>query len=61
MLVPYVVHLNQLTAPTLIDLKIIKEEVEKDDHLSQIIQRIKEGKEVQKYALQHDMLQYKGR
>ncbi|TYK19390.1 Transposon Ty3-I Gag-Pol polyprotein [Cucumis melo var. makuwa] len=58
--VPPVMHL-QLTAPALIDLKIIKEEVEKDDHLSQIIKRIKEGEEVQKYTLQHDMLQYKGR
>ncbi|KAA0057242.1 ty3-gypsy retrotransposon protein [Cucumis melo var. makuwa] len=56
--VPPVVHLNQLTAPSLIDLKIIKEE---NDHLSQIIKRIKEGEEVQKYTLQHDMLYYKGR
>ncbi|KAL0550257.1 hypothetical protein IC582_014763 [Cucumis melo] len=47
--VPPVVHL-QLTAPALIDLKIIKKEVEKDDHLSQIIKRIKEGK---KYRSTH--------
>ncbi|KAL0546889.1 hypothetical protein IC582_016807 [Cucumis melo] len=55
------VQLNQLTVPTLIDLKIIKEEVEKDDHLSRIILRIKAEEEVSKYSLRHDMLQYKGR
>ncbi|KAL4026410.1 hypothetical protein IC575_014840 [Cucumis melo] len=55
------VHLNQLTAPALIDLKVIKEEVENDDHLKDIIRRIKGGEEVQKYTLQQDMLQYKGR
>ena len=59
--VPSMVHLNQLTVPTLIDLKVIKEEVENDNHLKEIIRRIGRGEEVQKYTLQQDMLQYKGR
>ncbi|KAA0066157.1 transposon Tf2-1 polyprotein isoform X1 [Cucumis melo var. makuwa] len=45
----------------LIDLKIIKEEVEKDEHLKEVIARLQRGEEVKIYTLQHDMLWYKGR
>lgn len=48
--IPPTVHLNQLTAPALIDLKIIKEEVEKDEHLKEILVKLRNG-EVQKYTL----------
>ncbi|TYJ97524.1 transposon Tf2-1 polyprotein isoform X1 [Cucumis melo var. makuwa] len=41
--VPSVVQLNQLIVPALIDLKLIREEVDKDDYLKQIIKRITEG------------------
>ncbi|KAA0057243.1 transposon Tf2-1 polyprotein isoform X1 [Cucumis melo var. makuwa] len=58
---PFVVKTDQRSLKFLLDQRIIKEEVEKDDHLSQIIQRIKEGEEVQKCTLQHDMLLYKER
>ncbi|KAA0054180.1 transposon Tf2-1 polyprotein isoform X1 [Cucumis melo var. makuwa] len=59
--VPSSVYLNQLTAPTLIDLKIIKEEVEKDEQFKEILMKLQSGEEVQNYALQQEMLQYKGR
>ncbi|KAA0061362.1 putative guanosine-3',5'-bis(diphosphate) 3'-pyrophosphohydrolase [Cucumis melo var. makuwa] len=42
--VPSMVHLNQLTAPALIDLKVIKEEVGNDDHFKEIIRRIRGGR-----------------
>lgn len=38
--------LNQLTAPTLIDLKIIHEEVEQELRLKEIIQKLQGGEEV---------------
>lgn len=53
--------LNQLTAPTLIDLKIIHEEVEQELRLKEIIQKLQEGEEVNNYSMQHGMLQYKER
>ena len=42
----------------LIDLKIIKEEVEKDEHLKEVIARLQRGEKVKIYTLQHDMLWY---
>ena len=42
-------------------MKVIKEEVEKDDHLKEILRKLRNGEEVQKYTLQQDMLQCKGR
>ena len=38
--VPPTVHLNQLTTPILIDLKVIREEVEKDERLKEIVSKI---------------------
>ena len=58
--VPPTVHLNQLTTPNLIDLKVIREEVEKDEHLKEIISKIQK-EEVTNYTLQQGMLRYKGR
>lgn len=58
---PSSVHLYNLTAPTLIDLAVIKKEVEKDDHPREIISRLKKEEEVYNYSLPHEMLRYKGR
>lgn len=58
---PPAVHLNQLRSPTLIDLKVIREEVEKDECLKGIIVKLQNNEEVKNYSLQQDMLQYKGR
>ena len=59
--VPPTVHLNQLTAPTLVDIKVIGEEVDKDDYLKDIINRIQREEEVKNYTLQQGILRYKGR
>ncbi|KAA0036907.1 Transposon Ty3-G Gag-Pol polyprotein [Cucumis melo var. makuwa] len=59
--VPSSIHLNQLTALALINLKIIKEEVEKDKQFKEILMKLRSGVEVHNYALQQEMLQYKGR
>ena len=58
---PPAVHLNQLTAPTMIDLKVIKEEVEKDERLKRVLLELQNKEEVKNYCVQNDMLQYKGR
>ena len=60
---PPVVHLYNLTAPTLIDLKVIKEEVEKDDRLKLIMKEVAEGEDgkASKYSIQQGMLRYKDR
>ncbi|KAA0046989.1 transposon Tf2-1 polyprotein isoform X1 [Cucumis melo var. makuwa] len=58
---PPAVHLNQLRSPTSIDLKVIREEVEKDECLKGIIVKLQNNEEVKNYSLQQDMLQYKGR
>lgn len=58
--VPPTVFLNQLTAPTLIDLKIIKEEVDRDGKLKEIIMK-PQNEEVKNYSLQQGILRYKGR
>lgn len=59
-LVPSSIHLYNLTAPTLIDLTVIKEEVEKDEQLRETLSRLKKEEEVCNYLL-HEMLRYKGR
>ena len=59
--VPPTVSLNQLMAPTLIDLKTIKEEVEKDEKLKEIIMKLQNEEEVKNYSLQQGILRYKGR
>ena len=59
--VPPAVHLSQLTAPTLIDLKVIREEMMKDEFLKEIILKLQKGEEVGNYTWQHEMLRYKGR
>ncbi|TYK21761.1 Transposon Tf2-6 polyprotein [Cucumis melo var. makuwa] len=53
--IPPTVHLNQLTAPALIDLKIIKEEVEKDEHLKEILVKLRNVRYVPK---QQDNVRY---
>ena len=59
--IPPTVHLNQLTAHTLVDIKVIREEVDKDEYLKNIIDRIQKEEEVKNYTLQHGLLRYKGR
>ncbi|KAA0064080.1 transposon Tf2-1 polyprotein isoform X1 [Cucumis melo var. makuwa] len=57
---PPTLHLYNLTAPTLIDLKVIKE-VKRDERLKEVIAKLQCGEEVKNYSIQHDMLRYKGR
>ncbi|KAA0038344.1 transposon Tf2-1 polyprotein isoform X1 [Cucumis melo var. makuwa] len=52
---PPSVHLYNLTAPTLIDLVVIKE-VEKDEHLKEIIAKSEKEEGVCNYSMQHGML-----
>ena len=49
------------SAPTLIDLKVIREEVTKDEFLKEVISKLQRGEEVKNYTWQHEMLRYKGR
>ena len=59
--IPPTAHLNQLTAHTLVDIKVIREEVDKDEYLKNIIDRIQREEEVKNYTLQQGILRYKGR
>ena len=60
---PLVVHLCNLTTPTLIDLKVIKEEVEKDDRLKVIMKEAADGEDGKagNYSIQRGMLRYEDR
>ena len=58
---PPTVHLCNLTAPMLIDLKVINEEVDSDEQSKEIISKLQSGEEVKNYSMQHSMLRYKGR
>ena len=50
-------HLNQLTAPALLELIIIKEELEKGPWLSEIIEELKKNEEcVADFSLQQGVL-----
>ncbi|TYK28538.1 transposon Tf2-1 polyprotein isoform X1 [Cucumis melo var. makuwa] len=50
---PPTVHLYNLTAPMLIDLKVINEEVDNDEQLKEIISKLQSGEEVKNYSMQH--------
>ncbi|KAA0038739.1 Retrotransposable element Tf2 [Cucumis melo var. makuwa] len=55
--IPHTVHLNQLTAPALLDVAVIREEVEKDPTLHEIIKLIEEHKlEIPRYTMQQRVL-----
>ncbi|TYK23171.1 Ty3/gypsy retrotransposon protein [Cucumis melo var. makuwa] len=55
-------HLNQLTALTLLDVEVIREEVRKDLALYEIIRLIEEqGMEVPHYTIHQGVLKFKGR
>ncbi|KAL4013706.1 hypothetical protein IC575_025889 [Cucumis melo] len=57
-----IVQLNQITAPALMDVEIIKEEIRKDPTLQKIIRLIGEqGMEIPHYTLQQRVLKFKGR
>lgn len=59
---PPSVHLNQLTAPALLELIVIKDEVEKGPWLSEIIVELKKNEEcVAHFSLHQGVLKYKGR
>ena len=62
-IMPLVAHLCNITAPTLIDLKTIKEEVEKDERLKLIIKETVGGEDgkANKYSIRQGILRYKGR
>ncbi|KAA0047238.1 Ty3/gypsy retrotransposon protein [Cucumis melo var. makuwa] len=55
------VHLNQITAPAMIDVEIIKEETRQDPALQEITRLIEEGMEIPHYTLQQGVLKFKGR
>ncbi|KAA0059567.1 Ty3/gypsy retrotransposon protein [Cucumis melo var. makuwa] len=56
------VQLNQITAPTMIDVDITKEETRQDPALQEIIRLIEEqGMEIPHYTLQQGVLKFKGR
>ncbi|XP_050942184.1 transposon Tf2-1 polyprotein isoform X1 [Cucumis melo] len=55
-------QLNQITAPALIDVEILKEETRQDPALREIIRLIEEqGMEIPHYTLQQGVLKFKGR
>ena len=56
-----VAHLNHLTAPTLVDLKVVMEEVKEDEFWKEIINRLQKGEEVKNYTWQQKLLKYKRR
>lgn len=59
---PPTIHLYNLIAPTLIDLVVIKEEMEKDNRLKEIMAKLEKDEEgVCNYSMLHGMLRYKGR
>ena len=60
---PPTVHLYNLSAPTLIDLKIIKEEVENNDKLKKIVEKLwrQEEQAEGKFSVRQGMLRYKDR
>ena len=60
---PPTVHFYSLTAPTLIDLAIIKTEVEKDERLQKIMAELNTGEntEESKFSIHQGMLRYKDR
>lgn len=60
--VPPSVHLNNLTAPALIDIAVLKREVEEDERLKTIMKRLEKGEEVPAcFAMRQGMLRYKDR
>ena len=61
--IPTSTHLNGLMVQTLIDLQVIKREVEEDDHLKKIITLIEKGEETeeQKYSIRQVVLRYEDR
>ncbi|KAA0039716.1 ty3-gypsy retrotransposon protein [Cucumis melo var. makuwa] len=55
-------HLNQLTAPALLDVEVIREEVRKDPALHEIFLLIEEqGVEIPHYTCHQGILKFKGR
>ncbi|KAA0063300.1 Ty3/gypsy retrotransposon protein [Cucumis melo var. makuwa] len=55
-------HLNQLTAPALLDVEVIQREVRKDPALREIISLIEEqGIEIPRYTCHQGILKFKGR
>ena len=60
--VPPTIHLNQLTAPKLIDIEVIKAEVAQDEKLKNVMQKLSETEELEgKYSIKQGMLMYKDR
>ncbi|KAA0067036.1 transposon Tf2-1 polyprotein isoform X1 [Cucumis melo var. makuwa] len=60
--IPPNVHLNQLTTPALLDLAIIREEVNRDPRLHKIIRVMEEQKlEIPHYTLHQGVLKFKGK
>lgn len=60
---PPTVHLGSITAPTLVDILVVKKEVESDEKLSKIMEELQtvEGGKEGKFSIQQGMLRYKNR
>ncbi|KAL4016975.1 hypothetical protein IC575_024646 [Cucumis melo] len=60
---PRDIQLNAISAPYLVDLQVIKEEVEKDEKLKKVIANLREEGEAQasKFTLKYSHLHYKNR
>ncbi|KAL0540119.1 hypothetical protein IC582_024349 [Cucumis melo] len=60
---PRDIQLNAISAPYLVDLRVIKEEVEKDEKLKKVIANLREEGEAQasKFTLKYSHLHYKNR
>ena len=59
--VPPTAHLNHISAPALVDLLVIKEEVEKDSHLKEIIAKLERNDGVPDFTIEQGIMRYKGR
>ncbi|KAL0551289.1 hypothetical protein IC582_010375 [Cucumis melo] len=53
-------HLNQLTASSLLDVSILRSEVDGDEKLQEIVAKLEEGEDVAGFTMQNGVLQYKG-
>ena len=54
-------HLNQLNASSLLDVSILKSEVDGDEKLKEIVAKLEKGEDVAGFTMQNRVLKYKGR
>ena len=59
--VPPTAQLNQLTVSSLLDVSILKTEVDRDEKLKEIVNKLEKGEDVAGFTMPHGVLRYKGR